>query len=276
MSARPDGRPEQVRMRVRRWVAATTIGLALAACRGPIDRPGAGVRDPEAAKIGPSAPVGPGARERFFQGFSDVETPLARLRARATPPGVLPVLVPFPDIERVVEERFARGTAAGSVREPMVVGFSAHAPLPPDGMADLLVDAEVEKAAFGADTFRPVRLLYATARSSRRVIVVEMLRVGEGPARFDFRFALALERVDLADGTVLLRYDPVPWEGTQHVTLFRGACTIEPAGSGSLVTELMIFGSDVSLPFFLRGKLRDMAYRTFHDRAERVWRRAGA
>jgi hypothetical protein len=174
-------------------------------------------------------------------------------------------------VEEGVQARFARGTPSGPLTEAMAVGVCAVSPLPPARTADVLADPEVERRAFGAQTFRVVRTLYDVPGASRRMVVVELLDIGEGPVRFDFRFAFALERWDLADGTVLLRYDPATWSRTEHVTLFRGLCVIEPAGSGSIVTELLIFGSDVSVPFFLRGTLREKTYDTFRTRLARVW-----
>jgi hypothetical protein len=141
-------------------------------------------------------------------------------------------------------------------------------------MADLLANAEAERRAFRATTFRPVAVRFHARAALRQEYHVEMLDVGEGPIRFDFRFRAALERWDLVDGGVLLRYDPVPWSGTTHVTLFRGMAHIEPADSGSLVTELLLFGSDVTLPFFLQGKLRQNAVDTFRGRLDRLWEMA--
>jgi hypothetical protein len=154
----------------------------------------------------------------------------------------------------------------------LVVGFSAATPRSPREVAARFLDPENQRRALGADTFEAVATSYDVPGQSRRLMKVELLRVGEGPVRFDLRFAMAVERLDLAEGDVLLRYDPAAWAGTEHVNLFRGVCVIEPSGSGSIVTELLIFGSDVSLPFFLRGRMRDLAADTFRTRAERLLR----
>jgi hypothetical protein len=241
--------------------------LALAGCRSPVGRT---VASPALAGLAEPGPPTTASRPAFFQGLADAEGVLARLRAQPSPPGAPPALVPLPDVEAAVRRRFARGAPGGALREAFAAGTSAHFPLPPRRMADLLGHPEAERRSFGADTFRVVATAFELPDASRRTYVVEMLNQGEGPIRFDFRFAMAVERWDLADGSVLLRYDPVPWGGTQHVTLFRGMAVIEPAAGGSLLTEVLVFGSDVRLPFFLRGKLRGATADSFRRRLERL------
>lgn len=245
--------------------------LVAASCRTPLEHAPSRVVAVGAPLPEPGPPAAAGARAAFFQGLTQVERPLAALRARPTPPGTPPALVRLSGLEDAVRARFARGTAAGAVREPLAVGVSCWFPLPPRQAADLVMDPNVERHAFSANTFQVVGTAFALPGASRQRVHVEMLDQGEGPVRFDFRFAFMAERLELADGTILLRYDPAPWARTENVTLFRGFGVIEPSGAGALVTEVVIFGSDVSVPFFLRGALRDMSYNSFEVRMRRIW-----
>lgn len=101
-----------------------------------------------------------------------------------------------------------------------------------------------------------------------------MLRRGQGPLRYNFAFTSRTERWDLPDGVVLMRHDPHPDPRPEHVTLYRGATVIEPVGRGSRVTEFLVMGTDVKVPFFLRGAMRSQSVKVFRDRATNMWKRA--
>ena len=51
---------------------------------------------------------------------------------------------------------------------------------------------------------------------------------------------------------------------------------IEPEGAGCRLTEFLILGTDISVPFFLYGTLRKKSLQIFYDRAEDLWKHASA
>jgi hypothetical protein len=274
---------------VRRALRLALPGLLLPLLAGCFARP-----DHPVATSGPAhAPAAPftgqaepppepaaldlaGAKEALFRGLEDATGPLTWLRQRTTPPGTPPRLEVLSRMERAVLQRWTSGTPLGAVRAVAALGVSAHAPLPPGAMADLMLSAAVERQALGADVFRLERVEHRVPGHLRQVYRVEMLDRGEAIFTYDFRFSTVMERWDLPDGHVLLRYDPLPEPRPEHVTLYRGACLIEPAGAGSILTEFLILGTDVSVPFFLEGKLRGMSVAVFQRRVDTLWRTAAS
>ena len=162
----------------------------------------------------------------------------------------------------------------GRVRSAVAVVAVGRVPLPPAQMADLIMDPEVERQVLGANTFRPLGATYRLPGARRERFAVEILRVGAGPIRVDLRFTVVAERRDTADGRVLLRYDPDTEPRPEHVTLYRGGCLLEPDAGGTRVTEILIVGTDVSVPFFLESSLRQLARATLKDRVTNLWIRA--
>jgi hypothetical protein len=219
----------------------------------------------------PVPPAGRAAAEALFQGWEDVAAPIALLQREPSPPGVVPALRDLADMQRAVERRYRRGGPLGRVRYVAAYGFSGHAPLPPARMAELLMNPAVERHALAADMFAPLGTEVEGPGVSRRRFRIEMLRRGEGPVRFDFRVTTALERWDLPDGVVLLRYDPLPDPPPERITLYRGACVLKPHPSGCEVTEFLVLGTDVGVPFFLEGRLRSLTRDLFQGRVERLW-----
>ncbi len=71
-----------------------------------------------------------------------------------------------------------------------------------------------------------------------------------------------------------LRYDPDVRPKPEHVTLFRGGCLLEPEGSGTRVTEILIIGTDIQLLPFLQGEFTKLVLKTMGDRVKHVWSRA--
>lgn len=222
-------------------------------------------------------PEGLLARSMLFLGWQDAETPLRYLRARPTPPGLEPRIVQLPRVERAVLQRYGRGSPTGGVvREAIAVGFSVELPLAPRAAADLLMDPAFEKDALDADRFETVAVEVDAAGVRRERARVEMLRRGKAPILVDLRFTSLTERWDLPDGSVIMRHDPYPDPPAEHVTLYRGATWIVPEDTGSRVTEFLVMGTDIRVPFFLRGLLRSQSVNVFRIRAIRLWRRAHA
>ena len=272
-------------MRIGPPVLLMTLTVLSAGCRGRGDHPALGtlrsapltaaVASERATEPGP--PTGMLARSLLFLGWHDVEAPLRYVASRPTPAAAEPRIVQLPRIERAVLQRYGRGAPTGGVvREAIAVGFSAGLPLAPRAAADLMLDPAFEKEALDADRFESLGIDFDVAGASRRRARVELLNRGQGPIRIDLRFTTLTERWDLPDGSVIMRHDPYPCPPPEHVTLYRGATWIVPAGSGSRVTEFLVMGTDISVPFFLRGLLRKQSVNVFRIRAIRLWRRARA
>lgn len=274
-------------MRVTLLLLPALLALALTntACRGRAGHPVLGtLRSAAPAQVvaaerasEPGPPQGVLARTMLFLGWQDAETPLRYLAAHPSPPGVEPQVVQLTRLERAVRRRYARGAPTGGViREAIAVGFSIWLPISPHRAADLLLDPAFEKDALDADRFETLQIEFEVAGASRRRARVELLNRGKGPIRVDLRFTSLTERWDLPDGSVIMRHDPYPTPPPEHVTLYRGATWIVPEGTGSRVTEFVVMGTDISVPFFLRGVLRSQSVNVFRIRAIRLWRRAHA
>ena len=92
----------------------------------------------------------------------------------------------------------------------------------------------------------------------------------------NLRFTFVTERWDLPGGTVILRHDLCANPRPEHVPLYRGVTLIEPEGPGSRVTEFLVMGTDIRVPFFLRGILRKKSIELFVSRVRTLWREAAA
>jgi hypothetical protein len=222
-----------------------------------------------------AAPDGAAARAELLRGFDDAKNVFQRLGARASTAGAAPRLYMLPNLERAAYQRQARGRSRTRpvkvVRNAAAVGYSAHFPAPPRAVADLILDPQAETRALGADRFALVGVDFDVPGATRRRFRVEMLRRGEGPFRFNLRFTFVTERWDLPDGSVVMRHDLCGDQPAEHVTVYQGASLIVPEGSGSRVTEFLVTGTDISVPFFLRSRLRKKSVELFGSRVRTLW-----
>lgn len=236
---------------------------------GPAGASPAGVAEP-----GPIPADGAGAA--LFRGLEGVVKPLERLRSQPVVDARKPQLVRIRQMERSVRKRYRRGGFGGAVRTVVVLGVIGIMPLRPAEAADLITNVDVERAVLGADAMWRLSTVYALSDARRERYRVHLLNRGEGPIRFDLRASVAFERRDSPDGRVLLRYDPDPEPRPEHITLFRGACVLDPVEGGTRVTEILILGTDIQLLPFLQSELVDMVLKTMRDRATNLWVRAWA
>lgn len=250
--------------------------LSLSGCAARIDHVGAGPPPVVPAASEPAAPDGRQARLVFFLDMADALGPLDDLRRRAPPAGSPPWVGPLPDVERAVLARRRGPGPFGPVLQAAAVGTAGRVPLSPRAMADLLLDPEVERQVLAADEFRLLRTAFEVPGALRRSYQAEMRNMGHAPFQATLRFATDGERWDLADGSVLLRYDLKFVPRPEHVTLWRGACVIEPDPAGALVTEFLVLGTDLRVPFFLEASLRALSLETLENRAVNLFRRARA
>lgn len=216
----------------------------------------------------PPPPRGASARAMLFQGWDDAEIHLLALRRYATPFGSRPRLVMLPGLERAALRCHG---PSDRVRGAAAFGFCAHFALPPRRAADLYLETEAQRRALAADHVSLEVVEYDAGGFSLRRFRVEMLRRGKGPFRFNFRFTMRTERWDLPDGTVLMRHDRYPYPPAEHVTYYRGAALFEPDGTGSRITEFLVLGTDIAVPFFLAGVLRKGSVDVFRNRASALW-----
>ncbi|MDF1702709.1 MAG: hypothetical protein P1V36_16295, partial [Planctomycetota bacterium] len=211
-------------------------------------------------------------RASLFLGLEGVLRRLDALHALPRPAGEVPRYERLPEVGRSVRRRYRRGGFGGPVRHVVVLGVTGRVPLTPQAMADLMLDHEVERQVLAASSFRPLGLDFDVPGHRRERNRVELLGVGFGPIRFNLRFNIVAERCDLADGSVLLRYDPALEPRNERVTLYRGGARLEPLpDGGTRVTELVILGTSIDVaPMFLPPLLK-MAGDTLHNRATNLW-----
>ena len=215
------------------------------------------------------------AAATLFEGVRGLAAALDRVHARAvTRDARRPLMGVLPDLEATVLERYRGGGFGGPVRNVAAFGFTGHVPLAPQAMAALLLRPDVAREVLAASSVTPTGTVFRVPGASRRTYHVEMLRQGMGPFRYDLRFAVAVERWDVADGTLLARYDPQRSPRTEHVTLYRGAVRIEPVDGGSRVTEVVVLGTDIQVPMFFAKSLRQFVVTTLRNRAINLWKRA--
>jgi hypothetical protein len=185
-----------------------------------------------------------------------------------------PAFTLLPSVEASVRERFAGKTVDGLLRHAVAIGTVGTVPLPPSAMADLLMDPETERQVLAAATCHLHRTEFALPGARRAQLRIEMLNMGFGPMRYDLRFTVVFERRDLADGRILLRYDLGADPAPEHVTLYRGACLIEPSGTGSKMSEIIILGTDIQVPALFSKGLRNLVVTTLRNRVTNLWVRA--
>lgn len=273
--------------RLRASLAASLLGAALlAGCTGgrghPVRRSLPMLSAAEVRSLGmyaleePADPVGADAEAFLFAHLAGVLRTLHGLRAQPVADPRRPVLAVLPAVERSVARRYAAGGFGGPVKLVGALGVAGRIPIPPKAMADMMMDAAVEQQVLAADSFRNVGAEYVTPVARRQRYQVEFRRIGTALWVYDLRFTFVCERRDLPDGRVLLRYDPRSQPRPKHVTLWRGGCILEPDGAGSRVSEILILGTDISLPPFLVGAMRKMVHKKLADRARALWQRAWA
>lgn len=224
----------------------------------------------------PAAGVdGDAAVSSLFTGVGGLLATIERLRSVQVVDPRQPRLAQLPKLESAVARRYAGGGFGGRVRMVGAMGVAGRVPLPPKTMADMMMNAAVEKQVLAANVFRHVGADYVLPGARRHRYHVEFHRIGEALWVYNLRFTFAAERRDLADGRVLLRYDPRTVPKPEHVTLWRGGCLLEPDGAGgSRISEVLILGTDISLPPFLVGAMRNMVRKKLADRAKNLWVRA--
>jgi hypothetical protein len=222
----------------------------------------------------PAAATGDGGiaghcRSPFFRGLEHLAPALGQLAPTAPPPGAPPLLLGLEGPDASVLRALR---AAGRPRPSILVatGFAARVGRPPAEVADVLMDPATARRTLDADD---ARTLSDTGDGTRRTrtISLALLNKGKGPFRFDFRWAFRVVREDLPGGTVLFRYDLLPAPAPERVSVFQGAAILEPdAGGGTRVVEALVLGTDVSLPFFLKGEARAGVMKMLGIRATRV------
>jgi hypothetical protein len=157
-------------------------------------------------------------------------------------------VVEVPPAARDAADRL-RAVGARAPRIMLALGFSAKASKSPSACADTLLDPEVLRKTLDADESTAVQT--RGADGPYRLHSLTLLNRGKGPFRFDFRWSFRAERFDRPDGAVLVRYALLSTPPPERMTAFQGAVVIVPDGAGSRVLEVLVLGSDVSLPSFL-------------------------
>jgi hypothetical protein len=264
-------------------VVALLLGGCFARPDHPVTtspRPTAFAPLPPGAAVGevpePGPPSGRAARLVFLADLANALGPLEDVRRRAPDVAASPLITALPDTERSVKARFRQGGPNGPVREVVAAGVGGRVPISPRAMADLMTDPVVEREVLAATSVRVLGTDYDVPGASRRTYDVEMRDMGAGTMRFHLRFAMTTERWDLPDGTVLLRYDLRPDPPPRRVTLWRGACLLEPDPEGALVSEFLVVGTDIRVPGLFQGMMRKLSFGTLEDRAVNLFRRARA
>ncbi len=212
-----------------------------------------------------------GLEALVFQGLERLDTDM--LAASTNKPGHLELEV-LADLERAILKRWSRGGPAGAVRHVSVLLATAFVPLPPTAYADLVVDPDVERAVLAAASTRPLPGQFRYQGHSRAGMWIEKRNVGAGPFQRSLLFGVNFERLDLPDGRVLIRQDGALQPRPQHVTLYRGLMRIDPRPEGAYVRELLVFGTDISIPGPLSPLLRSLVEKTLKDRATNLVKRA--
>ena len=212
------------------------------------------------------------ASDPFFADVTDLAALLARGDAAAAVVAVpksidLDPLAPKPvaALRRRYERVERRDVGAFYVH---VAGYRVTAS--PSRCADLFLDVAAEKAALDADEAAD-RGARAIGPDHARRMSLAMLKMGEGPFTWDFRWEFEGVRRDRPDGVILLRYAIVDGPANQRVSVFSGVATLVPVpGGGTAVREVLVVGSTVSPPFFLKSKARAEVAKILTRRVSRL------
>jgi hypothetical protein len=220
------------------------------------------------AEAGTAAPLPPPWSDPLFHGVERLAQVLKRAKAGGELRAGEPLVARDAFIERFARDDL-RHRGQRDIRTLYAFVAINRANLSPAALADAILDAEHERRALDADVL-VARAKERTAGGERRVFAVELLRMGEGPLRFDFRWEFSVERRDRPDGTILLRYEMSPPSGRgENVAVFRGAAMLAPDGAGTRWTEVLLVGSDLVAPFFLESRSQTAALGLLFRR----WRR---
>ncbi len=246
--------------------------LLSCACSGPLARssaPWSGPQDPAPEAIDPAR-----AAEQLFEGIEGLHAILLEERQGARA-GTEPRRSRRRDLERSVRERYADGGFGGAVRHVVALAITGIVPMAPGPLAELILAPDVEQRLLAADQVTEERVLLERPGLRRAVLRLTMSGVGIATWRVDLRVHIAMERWDLADGRVLLRYDPHVPPQPRHVTLWRGACLLEPLpGGGTRATEVLVLATDLRPPPLFAGLLTQHVWSTLENRALNLWIRA--
>lgn len=214
----------------------------------------------------------PPAADPFFADVTDLAALLVHGDAAAGASGVARSL----DLERVVPKAVAGLRRRFERVEHRDVGaFYVHAAgarvaASPTRCAEILLDVAAEKAALDADEASDRGTRPVGADPARR-IALGLLKMGEGPFTWDFRWEFEGVRRQRPDGTILLRYAIVDGPSNQRVSVFSGVATLVPLpGGGTAFREVLAVGSTVSPPFFLKSKARAEVAKILTRRVERL------
>ncbi len=174
-------------------------------------------------------------------------------------------------------EYAARAAAREAGRRDIATTFAFGMAFPvantPVAFVEHLLDAAAEQAALSADEVVEAAPRVEGARRER-TLRIAMLDLGRGPFRYDFRWTLRVAAEALPDGRYLVRYDFDDSAPRQRVSYFRGFAIIEPTASGAFVREVIVAGSPVAPPFFLRQAVHDAAESILAKRWLRLAERA--
>lgn len=220
--------------------------------------------DPASTTIPPAERL-----DHFFADLGQLRLRLREARARAGAPGrPLTHHIDREAAAGLVRRSRGRGPLGGALRNACVYAISGHLPLAPAQVVALWLDPTLQGRALGIQAFERERIVFMLPEAARLEFRVSMLGVGVAPLTFDLVFGTAIEGLELGDGSVALRYDAYLTRGQKHVTLWRGGAIFEPhatgtstAGTpatGTLASEVVIFGTDITLPLLeplLRGQV---------------------
>lgn len=207
-----------------------------------------------------------------MDGLERIAAGLARLPAPEAPAFFDPAT-----LAEAIQVRYAARGFGGPVRHALGVALRARVPCRAAHLADLLTDPEVQRETLGA---RSVERLGEVRRwapdrteTSYRVVKTD---VGAGPIRVTLVFSVTVERWDVPDGSIWIRYDPRPAGEVRNVTYWRGLARIDPQGDGALFSEILVMGTDLTVPPLLGGALRTLARDTLKDARRNLLLRAAA
>ncbi len=151
-----------------------------------------------------------------------------------------------------------RATGRRDVVTTFAFGMAFPTSATPARWVETVFDAGAEEAALGADEVVEAGPRVDGVRRERTMRIA-MLRMGQGPFRYDFRWTIRVASEALEDGRFLVRYDLDEAASRQRVSYFRGVAVVEPTPAGAFVREVIVAGSPVAPPFFLRRAVHEAA-----------------
>ncbi len=194
------------------------------------------------------------ASDPFLAGLEPLARAAERVALEASA-GASPTTTP---LDGVHDEFLAILPRVGLPNTGVLYVFGATTFVPgasPARCAKVLLDVEAEKAALSADEAVERRSAVIPG-GERRMARFGLLRMGEGPFTYDFRWTFVGTSRVRADGLGLVRYDFVPGDDPQRVSAFSGVSILVPRAGGTLLAEVFAVGSPLSPPFFIKSKAR--------------------